>query len=72
MKSDCFRIKELRIQAGLTQAALAFALELRSPSTVAMWEAGKRCPPSATLPRLAMELHCTIPDLYALDQTTAS
>ena len=33
----CFRIKELRQSAGLTQAQLAFRLDLRSPSTVTMW-----------------------------------
>ena len=30
----CFRIKELRQSAGLTQAQLAFRLDLKSPSTV--------------------------------------
>lgn len=65
MKCAIFRIKELRIKAGLTQATLAFALELTSPSTVTMWENGQRRPPSAMLPRLAAELHCTIPELYS-------
>lgn len=60
----CFRIRELRRAAGLTQAELAAALELRSPSTVTMWESGARRPPSTILPRLAEQLHCTVQDLY--------
>ena len=60
----CFRIRELRRAAGLAQAELAAALELRSPSTVTMWESGARRPPSTILPRLAEQLHCTVQDLY--------
>ena len=60
----CFRIKELRQAAGLTQAALAFRLELKSPSTVTMWESGARRPSSTILPLLAEELGVTVQELY--------
>lgn len=59
-----FRIKELRQARGLTQAALAFRLELKSPSTVTMWESGARRPPSTILPRLAQELGVEVGELY--------
>lgn len=62
--NNCFRIKELRQSAGLTQAQLAFRLDLKSQSTVAMWETGDRKPPSTLLPRLAHALGVTIDDLY--------
>lgn len=67
----CFRIRELRQAAGMTQAELAAALELRSPSTVTMWESGARRPPSTIIPRLAELFHCTVQDIYrdtALEQ----
>lgn len=64
MKYGLFRIRELRTTAGLTQAQLAFRLDLTSPSTVTMWENGQRRPSSTMLPRLAEELRCTIPELY--------
>lgn len=60
-----FRIKELRLQANLTQAQLAKNLGLKSQSTVAMWETELRRPPSIILPRLAEELGCTIDELFA-------
>ena len=60
----CFRIRELRQTAGLTQAQLAFRLGLKSPSTVTMWESGARKPPSTLLPKLAHALHCTVDELY--------
>lgn len=63
--STHFRIKELRQAQGLTQAELAFRLDLKSPSTVTMWENGDRRPPSTLLPSIAHALHCTIEDLYA-------
>ena len=62
--NTCFRIKELRQSAGLTQAQLAFRLDLKSPSTVTMWETGDRKPPSTLLPRLAHALGVTVDDLY--------
>lgn len=59
-----FRIRELRQMRGMTQAQLAKALELKSPSTVTMWESGDRNPISEILPRLAEVLGCTVDDLY--------
>ncbi len=60
-----FRIRELRLGKGLTQAQLSRNLGLKSQSTVAMWENGHRKPPSTILPRLAEELGCTIDELFA-------
>lgn len=65
--NTCFRIRQLRQEAGLTQAQLAFRLDLKSPSTVTMWESGARKPPSTILPKLAHALHCTVNDLYDID-----
>ena len=62
--NTCFRIKELRQSAGLTQAQLAFRLDLKSPSTVTMWETGDRKPPSTVLPRLAQVLGVSVDALY--------
>lgn len=62
--NTCFRIKELRQSAGLTQAQLAFRLDLKSPSTVTMWESGDRKPPSTVLPRLAQVLGVSVDALY--------
>ena len=62
--NTCFRIKELRKSAGLTQAQLAFRLGLKSPSTVTMWENGDRRPPSTLLPRIAHALGVSVDDLY--------
>lgn len=59
-----FRIRELRLARGMTQAQLSKNLGLKSQSTVAMWENGSRKPPSTILPRLAAELGCTIDELY--------
>lgn len=61
---NCFRIRELRKEAGLTQAELAFRLEMKSPSAISMWESGERNPPSVILPQLAHALHCDVSDLY--------
>lgn len=62
--NTCFRIKELRQSAGLTQAQLAFRLGVKSPSTVSMWENGDRRPPSTLLPRIAHVLGVSVDDLY--------
>lgn len=62
--NTCFRIRELRQAAGLTQIQLAFRLDLKSPSTVTMWENGSRKPPSTMLPKLAHALNCTVDELY--------
>ena len=66
--NTCFRIKELRQSSGLTQAQLAFRLNLRSPSTVAMWESGDRKPPSTILPYLAHALNVSVDELYITRQ----
>ena len=60
----CFRIKELRQRRGITQAQLAAWLDLKSSSTVTMWETGDRKPSSSILPRLADALGCSIDELY--------
>lgn len=62
--NSCFQIRELRQQRGITQAKLAAALDLKSSSTITMWERGDRRPPSVILPRLADALGCTIDQLY--------
>lgn len=59
-----FRIKELRQSAGLTQAQLAFRLDMKSQSAISMWESGDRKPPSTILPQLAHALGVTVNDLY--------
>ena len=68
--NSCFRVQELRKKVGLTQAQLAFRLDLKAPSTVAMWESGARNPPSTMLPQLAHELHCTVDELYQSQDIT--
>lgn len=57
-------MKEIRQINGLTQSELAKALQLKSASTVTMWENGSRRPPSTVLPKLADLLHCTIDELF--------
>lgn len=59
-----FRIRELRQQRGITQAQLAKELNLKSSSTITMWEKGSRKPPSQMLPLLASVLGCTIDELF--------
>ena len=65
--STCFRIRELRQKRGITQAQLAAGLDLKSSSTITMWERGDRRPPSVILPKLANALGCTIDELYGRD-----
>ena len=62
----CFKIKELRQKAGMTQKDLAEKMGFRSSSVVTMWESGDRNPKSEMLPALAQALNCEISDLYAL------
>lgn len=59
-----FRVRELRLARGITQAQLANLLTLKSPSTVTMWESGARNPTSDILPHLAKALGCSVDDLY--------
>lgn len=66
--STIFRIRELRQAMGMTQAQLAKAMEMKSSSTVTMWEIGDRNPTSEVLPKLAKVLGCTVNDLYIADQ----
>ena len=58
------RIRELRRASDITQAQLAAILGLKSDSTIAQWEAGRRQPPSTILPTLANAFGCTVDDLY--------
>lgn len=62
--SACFRIKELRQKAGMTQKDLAEKLGFQSSSVVTMWESGDRNPKSEILPALSKALNCEIRDLY--------
>ena len=52
------RIKELRLEKGLTQGELAKAIDV-SKSTVAMWETGKRLP--------STEIYELLADLFNVD-----
>ena len=53
----------LRKRAGLTQKALAAAMDV-TDAAVAQWETGAAMPVSAKLPKLAAVLGCTIDDLF--------
>ncbi len=57
------KIKEIRIQKGLSQEALAKKINV-SQQAVASWESGSRSPSSTKIPALAAALECTINDLY--------
>ena len=70
--SAVFRIRELRQNAGITQAQLAEKMNLKSASAIAMWESGDRSPASDVLPKLAEVLGCTIDELYIQGQDSRS
>lgn len=53
------RLKSLRVQSGLTQAQLADKLNI-SPSTVGMYEQGRREPDNSTLTKLCHELKVSV------------
>ena len=53
------RLKSLRVQSGLTQAQLADKLNI-SPSTVGMYEQGRREPDNSTLTKLCHELNVSV------------
>jgi Predicted transcriptional regulators len=53
------RLKSLRLQSGLTQAQLADKLNI-SPSTVGMYEQGRREPDNSTLTKLCHELKVSV------------
>lgn len=56
-------LKERRASAGLTQDAVASALNIQR-TTVSMWESGKSSPTADRLPALAKLYGCTIDDLF--------
>ena len=58
------RIASLRRQAGMSQAELAEKLNL-SPSTIGMYEQGRREPPLATLVRIAELFNVSLDYLVA-------
>lgn len=60
------RLKELREQAGLTQAQLANAMGV-GVSTVGMWESTQRTPSSKTLKKLIEYFNVSLP--YLLGDT---
>ena len=57
------KIKELRLNIGITQEQLAEQLNV-GQSTVAMWECGINMPRSDKLPELAKALECEVSDLF--------
>ena len=59
-------LKKLRTEQGLTLEAVGVAMGV-TRQCVQMWEAGRRWPSSADLPKLARVLGCTIDDLFAGD-----
>ena len=61
-----FKIRELRIAAGLTQVRIAEAMGV-TQSTVSQWESGSVLPDTEKLPRLAEVLGCGIADLFSQD-----
>lgn len=56
-------LKKLRTEQGLTLEAVGLAMGV-TRQCVQMWEAGRRWPSSADLPKLAKVLGCTIDDLF--------
>ena len=59
------RIRELRLQKGLTQEQLAQALHL-SPQAVSKWENHTTTPDIGLLPQLSVQLGCTIDQLFSM------
>ena len=57
-------LKKLRTEQGLTLEAVGVAMGV-TRQCVQMWEAGRRWPSSADLPKLARVLGCSIDDLFA-------
>lgn len=62
------QIREMRQAAGLTQQAVAAALDV-DRSTVSYWETGGAMPRADQLPRLADLLGCSIDALYGRQST---
>lgn len=65
------RLKALRIQRGLTQAQLAVRLNI-SPSTVGMYEQGRREPDNGTLTKICRELNVSLDYLLGTGNTIKS
>jgi putative transcriptional regulator len=59
------RLRELRLQKGLTQAELAECVEV-SRQTINYIETGTFCPSTCLALRLARELRVTVEDLFQL------
>ena len=59
------RLKELRLEAGLTQAQLADKLNISS-STIGMYEQGRREPDNDTLTKLCAELNTSVDYLLGI------
>lgn len=57
------RVAELRKARGMSQTALARALDI-STQAVGAWEVGRNVPKTEMLPRLAQALGCTIDELF--------
>lgn len=57
------RIKQLRLNLGYTQEALAKEINV-SQATVALWESGTVMPNAKKLPEIASVLKCKVDDLY--------
>ncbi len=60
------KMKQLRLERGLTQAQLARRLGV-SPSAVGMYEQGRREPDAQTLTRLADALQCSTDELLGVE-----
>lgn len=63
------RLKELRIASGKTQAELAVALDM-APSTVGMYEQGRREPDADTLAKIAQYFSVSIDYLLGQEAST--
>ena len=62
------RIKALRGERGMTQEALAMALEV-SPQAVSKWENGATAPDISLLPAISVAFGVTIDELFCLSDT---
>ena len=60
------KIRELRVNKGLTQEQLATALNL-SPQAISKWETGGGYPDVATLPVLAGYFGVSLDDMFEYD-----
>jgi len=62
------RIKALRGERGITQEALATALEV-TPQAVSKWENGVTAPDISSLPKISVAFGVTIDELFSLSDT---